>query len=64
MALGAQFGSKRHPDRAQRELEGLNVVPRRPKRPQKGAKMTPRTLIWRLVHLFWIENVVQMDATR
>ena len=64
MALGAQFGSKRHPDRAQRELECPNVVPRRPKKPQKGAKMPPRTLIWRLVQLFWIENVVQMDATR
>ena len=32
-ALGAQFGSKRQPDKARRELEGANVVPRKQKRP-------------------------------
>ena len=62
MALGAQFGSKRHLDRAQRELEGQSVVPRKPKRPQKGAKMPPRTLIRRLVQLFCSEILVQMGA--
>ena len=30
---------------------------------QKGAKMPPRTLIWRLLHPFWSENVIQMVAT-
>ena len=30
--MGAQFGSKRRPDKAQRELDGPIVVPRRQKR--------------------------------
>ena len=31
---------------------------------QKVAKVPPRTLIWRLLHPFWSENVIHMAATR
>ena len=31
---------------------------------QKVAKVPPRTLIWRLLHRFWSENVIHMAATR
>ena len=62
--MGAQFGSKRQPDKARRELEGPNVVPRKQKEHQKGAKVPSRILIWRLLHPFWSENVIQMAAMR
>ena len=31
---------------------------------QKVAKVPPRTLIWKLLHPFWSENVIHMAATR
>ena len=31
---------------------------------QKVAKVPPRTLIWRLLHPFWSENVIHMAALR
>ena len=62
--MGAQFGSKRQPDKARRELEGANVVPRKQKRPPERCQDAPRILIWKLLHPFLSENVIQMAATR
>ena len=41
-SLGAQVGSKRHPDSAQRELKGPKVVPRRRKEPPTRCQAGPR----------------------
>ena len=40
--MGAQFGSKRQPDKARRELEGPNVVPRKQKRPPERCQDAPK----------------------
>ena len=40
--MGAQFGSKRQPDKARRELEGANVVPRKQKRPPERCEDAPK----------------------
>ena len=42
--MGAQFGSKRQPDKARRELEGPNVVPRKQKRPPETCQDAPKNL--------------------
>ena len=40
--MGPQFGSKRHPDKARRELEGPNVVARRQKRAPARRQDVPK----------------------
>ena len=62
--MGAQFGSKRQPDKARRELECPNVVPRKHRRSPESCQGAPKNPKWRLLHPFWSENVIHMAATR
>ena len=42
--MGAQFGSKRQPDKARRELECPNVVPRKHRRSPESRQGAPKNL--------------------
>ena len=42
--MGAQFGSKRQPDKARRELECPNVVPRKHRRSPESYQGAPKNL--------------------
>ena len=62
--MGAQFGAKRQPDKARRELEGANVVPRKQKRPPERCHDAPKNPNLEALAPILSENVIQMVATR